>query len=162
MSTESPRRSWMYRLTIPWIWLITAMISRRNPGDEYGLFVVANRPPLLMAGFLLEHLLPVQWMLVAIIVGGCLSMWPLSWLLDRLRVPVHVFLTSYSLIAVGFLGLVLRQFESYERAIARNGSEWAYLSSASNFALFFSAVLWIAIFAVWRGIQTWRQPPVAS
>jgi len=163
MPTESPRRSWLYRLTIPWIWLITAFISWRNPGDEYGLLVVANGlPSALISVFFFGETGSPQSIFATMITFSLAAMLLISWTLDALRVPLRAMIALYLLGTVFLVYWAISSYESYARAIAKNGSLAAYLSAGSNLSLFLTAVFLIIVFAIWRLVQTWRRPPVAS
>lgn len=152
----------MYRLTIPWVWLVTAIISWRHPGDEYGLFGIANGLPSAMVSLWIIPGLGLNPSFALMIACSAISMILLSWILDRLRVPVILLLPLYLSIAAFLVYSALSGYESYQRALSKNGSLTAYVSAASNLGLFLSAVLCILIFSVRRGIQAWRRSPVAS
>ncbi len=134
-ATPSPI-GWWYRLTIPWFWLVVALISWRYPGDEYAMFGVANG-------------LPSAWISVWIGVSGepddvipimiacsLLSMVLVSWAMDRLRVPWWLVIPGWTVAAVVLFRLAYGSFESHARAIAKNGSLTAYVSASSNLGLF--------------------------
>lgn len=159
MPACSPRIAWWYRLTVPWLWLNVALISWRHPGDEYGLFGVANGLPSAWVSLLLGNLRGMNDTFIAMIAFSFVSMALLSWLLDRLRVPLVIFLPLYAAGAFFLVGWALSGYESYDRAMMKNGSLTAYVSAASNFALFATSVLCVVGFAVWRCLRRRKPAP---
>lgn len=163
MSTATPRSSWWYRLTIPWFWLVVANISWRHPGDEYGMFVGANGLPSALASILLFGDGGSMFRVFATMLAcSCAAMFLLSWAMDRLRVWAVVFVPLYMISTVLLVMWALSGYESYHRAMMKNGSLTAYVSAASNLSLFATSVLCIVVFAIWRLIQRWKTIPVAT
>ncbi len=134
------RRSWLYRLTIPWLWLAVALVSWRYPGDEYGLFVIANGLPGAWLSLWLhfsgspDDIFPT----VLAVSGG--SVFVVAWVMDRLRVPSWLLLTLWLTGAIVLFKMAYDPFESHARAMAKNGSLTAYVSAASNLGLFLACI----------------------
>lgn len=163
MSATARRVRWWYRLTVPWFWLIVAIISWRHPGDEYGMFVVANGlPSALISILVLGDGGSMFNVFATMLTCSCVAMLLLSWAMDRLRVWAAVFLPLYLLGTVFLVYWALSDYESYHRAIMKNGSLTAYVSAGSNLALFLTAVVCILVFTVWRLIERRKAVPVAA
>jgi hypothetical protein len=163
MSIFSRQNSWWYRLAVPWFWLVVAIVSWRHPGDEYGMFVGANGlPSALISIFVLGDGGSLFNVFATMLACSFVTMSLLSWALDRLHVPAGVFLPLYFIGTVLLVRWALSDFDSYARAIGKNGSLTAYVSAASNLSLFATSVLCLVIFAIWRWVQSWKPVPVAA
>lgn len=152
MST-SPRPGWWYRLTIPWFWLIVALLSWKHPGDEYGLFVIANGLP--GAWFSLWFPVtgsPNEIFPVMLAISG-VSMFLLCWAMDRLRVPWWPVLTLWLIGAKILFDMSYGHYESHARAIAKNGSMTAYVTASSNLSLCLTCLACIVIIGLYRAAQ---------
>ncbi len=140
MSRMPLLRRWLYRLAIPCIWLPVALISWRYPGDEYGLFVIANGLPGAWLSIWMNFqgspndIFPVM---LAISLG---SVFLIAWLMDWLRLPVWLVLSFYAIAAAVLFWTAYGSYESHARAISKNGSLTAYVSASSNLGLFLACM----------------------
>ena len=140
----------LYTVLLPITSTALSAMSFRYPGDEYGLWAVSSMAggwilvaaPSLHQGQAPGTILP--WVLAA----GFLSLLPMGYLLDRLRAPRILFLVVWVTLAVLAVVSTIRQFPSYERAIAKNGSLAAYTLAGANFTLTVTALLFVGVFAL--------------
>lgn len=126
---------------LPILWMVASWVSFHHPGDEYGLYVVANflgswTAMLLPAGDI--HDLSVR--LSVTLAGGALVALA-GWSLDRLRVPLRLWLILWSVLGGLFLYGFIGSFDSVDAALAKNGSWTAYVAASSNLALTFTTML---------------------
>jgi hypothetical protein len=122
-----------------YVWLLPALfaaiglLALGHPGDEYGLLLLGTISgiwsfPLADAG-------SPQRGGVVLILAGAIVMAAIGWGHDRMRTPPWR-LAAYALAAAGLaLWLLLSGQDSYERAIAKNGSLLAYVLCALNLGL---------------------------
>lgn len=136
------RKSWFYRIALPTIWLVAALFSWANPGDEYGLFAMSCLPIVWMVPLL--HSLQL-WDLLPLIATGAIMMGLAGWLMDTLRVWRSVWLALFVFGTMGLVWFGLLQYPSYARAMAKNGSLTAYVSAAANLSLYLSIYLSIVL-----------------
>jgi len=144
------RDRWQYRLTIPWVWLIVAIISWRFPGDEYGLFGVANGLPSAWISLWLGFNGGPNDIIPIMVASSFTSMLLISWAMDGLRVPRWLVLSLWLIGTVVLFQIAFGQFESYARAIAKNGSLTAYVTASSNLSLFLTCVCGILLTGCYR------------
>jgi hypothetical protein len=145
-----PRR--FYTVCLPVVWGITSLVNFHYPGDEYGLWGLGSLAGLWM-------LWPVSWFrssgaaieAVPPVVGaGVITMAALGWMMDKFRCPLLPFLAVWFASTATLVHYALAEFPSYERAMMKNGSLWAYLLSSLNLCLLAVTVAMIAALAVWR------------
>lgn len=154
------RFGWWYRLTVPWFWLVVALVSWRHPGDEYGMFVIANGLPSALISIVCFGDGGSMFNVFATMLAcSGVAMFLLSWAMDRLRVSAAVFVPLYLGITIQLVFWALSGYESYHRAIMKNGSLTAYVSAASNLSLLVTGLLCFVIFAVWRLMPRFRPAP---
>lgn len=150
MTTTSPPIGWWYRLTVPWFWLIVALISWRHPGDEYALFGVANGLPSAWISVWFgmsgepDHVIPVM------MTCSLISVLVVAWVMDRLRVPTWLILVLWLAGSVVLFQMAYGSYESHARAIAKNGSLTAYVAASSNLGLFLACVGAIVVVGSYR------------
>ena len=148
---------WNYFLLIvlPIVWVTVAAVSFQYPGDEYGLWAVGSAAGIwilwlfasLEAGVAPGRILP------SVLVAGVATMAVLGFVLDRLRSPRVSLAVTWLVTTVFTVAFMLNQFDTYERAMAKNGSLQAYIFSAANLALLLVSLLFVlmtSIFAVIR------------
>jgi hypothetical protein len=139
-----------------------ALVSWRHPGDEYGMFVIANGLPSALVSVLFfgdsGH---INYVFAKMIAFSFVSMMLLSWAMDRVRVWPPVFVPLYIVGTWLLVGYALSQYPSYHRAMQKNGSLTAYVSAASNLSLFASCVLCLIVFGAWRLWQRFKAPVAA-
>lgn len=128
-----------YRLALPAIWLIAALVSWDHPGDEYGLFFASCLPVAWLA--LLLEFGHIREVLPILLSAGLAMMALVGWLMDGLRVRRSLWLPLLVLGAIALVLFGLSEYPSYQRAIARNGSLTAYISAATNLSLYLASTL---------------------
>lgn len=149
-----------YRKTIPWIWLTTALISWRHPGDEYELFGVANGLPSAWVSLWFKGTGSPNDIIPTLVLCSLGSMLLISWGMDWLRVPSRLVMLLWAVAGVVLFWMLYGSYESHARAIAKNGSLTAYVSASSNLGLFLACVVAIVLTAGYHMVR--RFVPVRS
>lgn len=161
MNAPSVYSRWTY-LAIPVAWVVAAVASWRHPGDEYGMFFVGGSAPALpvIVGLDWIGLSPSGSMdvicLTAIAIGLALML-ALTALAAWLRVPLLPVAALWVAGASALVWFLLASYPSYERAMGKNGSLTAYVSSASNMALVGALICCLIATAVWRGVARFQK-----
>lgn len=145
MPSALTRTRWLYRLTVPWIWLPVALVSWKHPGDEYGLFGIANGLPSAFISIWLRPTGEPNNIFPKMIFCSFVAMLLISWVMDRLRVPLWLTVPLWILAGYVLFEMSYGDFESHARAIAKNGSMTAYVSASSNLGLFLACMLGIIL-----------------
>ena len=130
---------------------MSAFVSFEHPGDEYGLCSVACLPAAWLA-FLMSGLNPIKLMPL-VYMAGMLSTGLVGWLMDRLKVHRLVWMVLWLAGIVALVVSAMWQYESYQRAIAKNGSVTAYVSAASSLSLVLTSLTCVAGVMAWRGLR---------
>lgn len=162
---RAPRR-WVHGL-IPITWLAAAVVSWRHPGDEYGLFFVGGVLPSMpviisLNGFGISLPGPMDAICLTAIAIGLVIMIALSAAAAWLRVPLGAVAALWMASTPALVWVSLASYPSYERAMGKNGSLTAYVSSASNLALVGALLIGIIATATWRGVARIRKPKQSS
>jgi len=144
-----------YFWVLPVLYALTAIVSLRHPGDEYGLFIISALPGF-WATFLQKALgvgnAPGQ-ILPPLILAGAITMAIPGWILDKLRVSRLVWPGIYLVGGVALAAAAILSYPSYERAMGKNGSLTAYLMSSLNLSLYLTCVAAIVCNLV---VRLWR------
>lgn len=149
----------LFTFLLPVAWVTLSALSFRYPGDEYNLWgfsSIAGTWIIWFARELLSGQHPrdfLPWILAA----GFLTMTLLGYLLDRLRAPRLPFLLTWLATTPLLVINALSQYESYARAMSKNGSLQAYLFAASVITLTGTGLLFLPIaagLALWRRLRT--------
>lgn len=140
------RKSWFYRIALPSVWLVAALLSWTHPGDEYGLFMVACLPTVWIAEIAsLLHYTNLRGVLPIMLATGVIMMSLAGWLMDTLRVWRSLWLPLFVLGTLALVWCGLSEYPSYARAMAKNGSLTAYVSAATNLSLYLSVILSVPV-----------------
>lgn len=159
MSWTHSLTRWLYRLTIPWIWLAVALVSWRHPGDEYGLFVIANGLPSALVVVWFGVTGTPDHVFTTMILCSFAAMCLISWVMDRVRVPWWLVISFWLMAAITLFRMAYGSFESHARAIAKNGSLTAYVTASSNLALFLACIAAIVLAGIyWLAARYWVKP----
>lgn len=122
---------WFFQLMLPLVWSTVSLLHFHQPGDEYGLWAVSS-----MAGSWVLFLVPNigdigdGWVRATVAMVGFLVMGGVGLLLCWLKASVRVWLVLWLVSSLVSMGLMLMQYPSIERAIAKNGSWAAYIYAA--------------------------------
>lgn len=136
--------SWFYLLGVPLGWAGVSLLHFRWPGDEYAMWAISS-----MAGVWVLLFAPnvgdihQWWVRGAVALVGFLVMGGAGWLVYWLKVRVRIWLAVWLSSVVGWLGFMLMQYPSIERALAKNGSWAAYLCTAILMAVNSATILGI-------------------
>lgn len=149
--------------TVPLLWLAAAVASWRHPGDEYAMFFVGGAAPAMpvIVGLDWMGLSPPGSMdvicLIVIAIGLALVLVQTAFA-AWLRVPLFPVAGLWVAGASALVWMSLASFPSYERAMGKNGSLTAYVSSASNMSLVGALICCLIATAAWRGAVRFRRP----
>jgi hypothetical protein len=129
---------------LPVAWCLCEVFAFQNPGDEYGLWAMGSGAGIWIL-FIVGNVGDIKGALVPVTVAGVLTMVPVGFLMDRIRVNRRLWAIAWLLLA-GAVGVVsVFSHPSYERAIAKNGSLAAYVPYSCNIGLYLSALLSIVV-----------------
>lgn len=162
MNDPSLYRRWVY-LAIPVAWVVAALASWRHPGDEYAMFFVGGAAPAMpvIVGLDWMGLSPpgsMDAICLTVIAIGLVLMLGLTALSAWMRVPLLPVAALWVAGATALVWFSLASYPSYERAMGKNGSLTAYVSSASNMALVGALIFCLVATAAWRGVARLRRP----
>lgn len=129
-----------FLLCVPQVWLLAALVSWKYPGDEYLLFQFVNGLPgvwfpLLFGPVRGPDVFPI------LLLGGYVTMLVLGACMDGVRVQKLLWCALYVFGIPVILWWGLSEFESLEKAYAKNGSLLAYAAAATNLSLYQASVL---------------------
>jgi hypothetical protein len=145
---------WFYCLILPLAWAGGSLLHFRAPGDEYALWAVSS-----LAGSWVFIFIPTvgdinQPAIRLLVAGvGAVTIAGAGGILSWLRVRWWVWTTLWLATSLAWLGFTVGQYPSLERALAKNGSWWAYIFSAMLMGCY-SALL---LGAVGGGFKRCRQ-----
>ena len=144
---------WFYTLSLPVVWGLTSLVNFDYPGDEYGGFFFGSVAGIwilwLVVPFYPDGCSPFAYM-PPVVAAGSLTMALLGWMMGKLRCPVVPQMVGWLGLATGLVFYYLGQFSSYDLAMSKNGSLWAYVLPALNQSLLLVTVAMISVFAAWR------------
>lgn len=133
---------WFFLLLLPLLWSTVSLLHFHEPGDEYAMWAISS-----MAGAWVLFLAPNVgdihdvWVRSAVATVGFMVMGGAGWLLYWLNVRVRVWLVLWLVSVVGWMGFMLMQYPSIERALAKNGSWAAYIYAAILMAAYSATLL---------------------
>jgi hypothetical protein len=134
-----------FLLVVPILWSFVSVIHFRFPGDEYGLWVISS-----IAGSWVLMVVPgvgdinQPWIRSSVAGAGALVMAVFGCVLCWLKVRILFWLVLWLMSALTWLGFMLSGYPSLERALAKNGSWWAYLLSAALMAAYTAILISMA------------------
>jgi hypothetical protein len=126
------KERWFYWLILPFAWAGCSLLHFHFPGDEYALWAISS-----MAGSWVFIFMPnigdIHQPAIRLLVAGvgALMLAGAGVLLDWLRVRWWVWTMLWLTTSLAWLAFTLGQYPTLERALAKNGSWWAYLFSAT-------------------------------
>lgn len=135
-------RKYLYTWLVPLLWAVSSLLSLRFPGDEYGLYTVSSIAGVW--GYLLfrpsgSPSNTLFWLTITI--AGMLVMSVFGFVLSKLRAKIVLFGAIYAAAAIVFCVFLICSYPSFEKAISKNGSLWAYVFSSMNLGLYVSVIL---------------------
>jgi hypothetical protein len=150
-------RVWFYCLAVPLGWAGVSLLHFQFPGDEYALWAISS-----MAGTWVLLLLPnvgdikQLWLPLTVAGTGALVLAGCGALLRWLRVRWWIWTILWLIASAGWLAAMLSQYPTLERAMAKNGSWWAYILSALLMGANTAMVAGLVAGAGKRWVQWWR------
>jgi hypothetical protein len=131
---RAPRPRWLFVWLLPLLWCATSAAATRHPGDEYAMFAVGA-----LAGAWIIPLVGESGSFLRIsayvIVAGGVTVGMLGLVLDLLRAPRRLWLIAWLVSAALLVLSAIGGYPSYQRALSKHGSLWAYILNASNLGL---------------------------
>lgn len=157
VSVDQPKVGAFYRMAVPMLWLVAAMVSWKHPGDEYLLFTLVCGLPGAWITLLFGKLNPNE--AAPVLFGaGMLTMAAVGWAMDSLRVWRGIWAGLYTFGACALVLCMLSSYPSYQAALAKNGAVAAYLSAAANMSLYVTSTVSIAVAIAGRLLPlAWRR-----
>ena len=154
-----PGVRWFHTLLVPLAWAGCSLVHYRHPGDEYAMYAISS-----IAGSWVLFLVPVgdiHNLLIPIsvaLVGGTV-MAGLGWGLSGLRVRPVLWGILFVVASVTLLMLSINAYPSIERALAKNGSWWAYACSSIEVGMYAAGLLSALVTGavrIWRRFRSAR------
>lgn len=152
-----------FRLALPIVWSLLAFLLVLNPGDEYFELGIGTLPALVLATFLdpvVGGVAAVILALVAMVVG----LWWIGRALDRLAASPRLFVTFWSLVAMGLLIWAGFRHHQFGRHLREGGSALVSLPLAATALGLIVAVVLSLLVALLRArrrdrarFQAWRR-----
>jgi hypothetical protein len=137
---SSPRH-YAFMLLLPIVWAVISLIHFRFPGDEYALWATSSIVGTWPCFFIQVGDINNSWLLWMVALNGGLLMAGAGWVQVRLRVAVWLWVGLFVVAGAGWFAFQLQQYPSVERALAKNGSWWAYLLSSCLMGMYSAWVL---------------------
>ena len=147
-----------FLLVVPILWSFASVIHFRFPGDEYAMWGISS-----MAGTWILFLAPSvgdihqPWIRSSVAGTGALVMAAVGGIQYWLKVRVWLWTLLWLISALVWLGCMISQYPSAERALAKNGSWPAYLLSAALLAAYCASLLGIAGGTIRLLLQKWSR-----
>ena len=147
-------KKYLFVWLIPVLWSASSLLSLNWPGDEYGLYAVSS-----LAGTWIVFLVKpggsphdmAFWL--PITVCGILVMSICGFVLSLLKASLKVWIPVYLLSAVALCVLAVCSYPSFEKAMSKNGSLWAYIFSSMNIGLYVSVIFTAIISGILKMIK---------
>lgn len=149
------RPRWFFTAVLPIGWAIGNYLSFLHPGDEYGGWAASCLPVAWLAFALSGH---PRDMLRVILPVGIVELALFGMLMDRVRVRLLPWLLLWSVLTVALVAMTIRQYPTWERAMAKNGSFLAYLFPSLTVGMIVASVVMLAITLVIRLVEIARRP----
>jgi hypothetical protein len=150
---DRPAR-WLYVGAFPTAWFVAARYSVHHPGDEYGMAIVGLLPLCGWAARWIGHHGEPMTAISIFSLAGLVPAVMYGWAMDRARVKWWIFLPLVTIGIVGLTVWALSSYESYQRAMSKNGSLTAYISASALLTLPLAAIL-STLIAV--GVNWWHR-----
>jgi hypothetical protein len=139
-------KKYVYVWLLPLLWSVCSLLSFEFPGDEYGIYAVSS-----MAGTWALFLFNIQGDIHkfafrgTITATGIIVILIAGFILAKLRVKLKLWFVLYITLAVVIMVLTINSYPSFEKALSKNGSLWAYLFGSLNMGLYASVILSVII-----------------
>lgn len=130
-----------FMLFIPIAWVVISRVHFRFPGDEYAMWAISSFVGTWPLFFIQVGDINTPWIFWMVAICGGLVMAGAGSLLARLRTPVWLWLVLFLAASVGWLVIMLERYPNMERALAKNGSWWAYILSSCLMGMYSAWVL---------------------
>jgi hypothetical protein len=142
-----------------YVWLLPVLcgtcsyVHHSYPGDENALWLLGSAPglwvaPLVFLGGTAKAMIPLY---IALALAAV--MLAIGWAMDRFRVGRTLWAVTFPVCAALVLAWSVLSFPSIERALARNGSWWAYILLAVNVGVYLSIIVSALLTAIARGLK---------
>ncbi len=135
-------KKYLFLWVLPVGWAVCSLASFIFPGDEYGLYGISSFVGVWIVlvvdlpGDIHSPIFPL-----AIAVTGSVIMACFGLILTKLRVNTKLWLVIYVVSAVAICVLTISSFESFDRAMRKNGSLFAYIFYSMNMGMYTAVLL---------------------
>lgn len=144
--TNVPHPTPRLQVLAPVCWGLGCALSYTQPGDEYALYAIGSIAGSWVALFANSGGPP----LFSVLLTGCAVLFGLGWLLDRLGANRRLWAGLWVAIGLGLLAWSIGSFESYERAMRKNGSLLAYVAASSQLGITLASLVVVGVAAMRR------------
>ncbi len=150
MRSERPFYIWL----LPLLWGACSYVHHYYPGDENGLWLLGSAAGWWMAPFVFFGSASKATGALGIAAAGALVMALVGWSMDRCGVKKWLWGTLFAICTIGVFAVLILSYSSIERALAKNGSWWAYILFSCLIGMYLSVVLsavaTVVVSARWR------------
>jgi len=134
-------KKYLFVWLLPLIWTICSLLSFRFPGDEYALYVISSIAGVWITFVVQLANINSPFFLFVVTTVGALVMAVVGFLLAKLRIKLSLWLICFVISAVVICIVTINSYPSFDRAIRKNGSLFAYIFSSINLGLYCAVVL---------------------
>jgi len=146
-----------YVWLLPLLCGICSYVHHKYPGDEKALWLLGSAPGLWIAPFAFLGKASKAMASAYVALALAVTMLPVGWVMDRLRVRRALWAATFPICVSIVMAVSVLSLSSVERAIARNGSWWAYILLSVNLGVYLSVIVSVLLAAVVRVWNTTRQ-----
>jgi hypothetical protein len=130
-----------FLIVLPVLWMTTSLLSFLFPGDEYAMYAIGSFAGTwinMIFNFRDIHnpLIPVS-----IAITGGIIMMAFGYIMDRLRIREMLWSILFMMSSVTIFVLSIKSFPNVKRALAKNGSWWAFIFFSICFGIYPSVLL---------------------
>ena len=126
---------------LPVVWGVCSYAHHYYPGDENALWLVGSAAGWWMAPFVFFGSASKTAAALGIAAAGALVMALAGWGMDRFGVKKGLWAVLFPLCTLGVFAAAVLSYGSIERALAKNGSWWAYILFSCLIGMYLSVVL---------------------
>lgn len=145
-----------YVWLLPAVWAVGTTTQHQYPGDEYGFYALSALPAFWCAPFIFLAHASMQTIVPWVVFAGAPVMALAGWMLDCLRVSRPLWAILFLVSDLTVCLLAVGSYPSVERAIAANGSLWAYGLLGANVGLHLSVAVSVVVTVAARAVRRSR------
>lgn len=138
---------------LPVVWGVCSYAHHYYPGDENALWLVGSAAGWWMAPFVFFGSASKTAAALGIAAAGALVMALVGWGMDRFSVRKRLWGPLYGLCTLSVFAAAVLSYGSIERALAKNGSWWAYILFACLMGMYLSVALSVVATGAARAVR---------